>query len=64
MSEVKPTVEHYIRVKILDVDIKKQHFERQGYTYVRELSPEDGAKRLSEPLKRDETVLCFSHPLK
>jgi hypothetical protein len=64
MNDVKPVVElQYIPLKILEVNIKKQELERKGFTYV-ELSPEEGARHLSQPLKQDETILCISYPVK
>jgi len=48
------------RVNLLDVEIKKRQFERSGYTFVGELSPEEA--RIAD-LKLHETVLLFSHPL-
>jgi hypothetical protein len=30
-----------VPVKIVDVEVKKRQFERAGFTFVRELSPEE-----------------------
>ncbi len=47
-------------VKVRDVEEKKLQFTRAGFTFVRELSPEEAD---SPDLKMDETVLVFGHPL-
>jgi hypothetical protein len=49
-----------VTVKIVDVEVKKRQLERAGFTFRRELSPEEA--RLPR-LKSCETVLVFSHPL-
>ncbi|HTR38140.1 MAG TPA: hypothetical protein VMH80_19660 [Bryobacteraceae bacterium] len=49
-----------VRVNIVDAEDKKKQFQRAGFSYVRELSPEEA--RLPD-LKMHETVLAFSHPL-
>ncbi len=49
-----------VRVNIVDAEDKKQQFQRAGFSFVRELSPEEA--RLPD-LKMHETVLVFSHPL-
>jgi hypothetical protein len=58
----KRTYIDYIKVRIVDVQSKTQEMERVGFKFVGELSPEQAARHISEPLKMDETVLCFSHP--
>jgi hypothetical protein len=49
------------RINVLDAEIKKRQFERYGYTFVGELSPEEA--KLPD-LKMHETVLVFSHPMR
>jgi hypothetical protein len=55
----------YIQVKIQQIDMKKVHFQRAGYTYIGEVSPEEAKQHMDiGRLKNDDTILCFSHPLK
>jgi hypothetical protein len=51
---------YHATVKIRDVQEKILHFERAGYTFVRELSPEEAG---SVSLDMSETVLVFGHPM-
>jgi hypothetical protein len=50
------------RVKLVNVEEKKREYERQGYTFLRELSPTDADSPAD--LKMDETALLFKHPEK
>ena len=58
-NTVTNTIIHRARVNLLGAELKKRHFERSGYTFVEELSPEEA--KLPD-LKMHETVLIFSHP--